>query len=54
MLGLKDIDEVIEYNYRVCEVYGCEQEATEFYERDTRNIDVCLTHYREIQRYSYY
>lgn len=53
MLGLKDIDEVIEYNYRVCEVFGCEAEATEFFERDTRDIDLCLMHYREIQR-SYY
>lgn len=53
MLGLKDINEVIEYNYRVCEVFGCDEEATEFLERDLRSIDVCLVHYIEIQR-NYY
>jgi hypothetical protein len=54
MLGLKDINEVIKYNYNVCEIYDCDEVATNFYEKETRNIDLCLIHYMEIQRTAYY
>jgi hypothetical protein len=54
MIALKDIDELIEYNYRVCEAYGCEEEATDFFESEYRNVDLCAMHYRESQRYMFY
>jgi hypothetical protein len=54
MIPLKDIDEVIEYNYRVCEAYDCEEESTDFFESEYRSIDLCQRHYREAQRYMFY
>jgi hypothetical protein len=54
MFALKDIDEVISYNYRVCEAYGCEDESTHFFESEYRSIDLCSQHYREAQRYLFY
>lgn len=53
MIALKDIDEVIEYNYRVCEEYSCELESDSFYEREDRNIDLCSEHYRQLSNYGY-
>lgn len=48
MLALKDTDELLEYFYDVCEVSGCEHEATDFYELEAGGINVCDVHYREI------
>lgn len=44
MLGLKDPHEVDEYLYKVCEISGCEEEATEIYEDESKVIDVCDQH----------
>jgi|Laugrespbdmm15dd_1035085.scaffolds.fasta_scaffold224197_1 hypothetical protein len=48
MLVIKDTDELLEYFYDVCEVSGCDVEATDFYESDTDALNLCDSHYREI------
>lgn len=48
MLVIKDTDELLEYFYDVCEVSGCDTEATDFYESDTHALNLCDGHYREI------
>ncbi len=52
MLALKDTSELLEYSYKVCEVSGCDEEATDFYESD-RSLDLCFPHYKDIQDRSY-
>lgn len=45
MLGLKDLKELDEYTYKVCEISWCESEATDIFESsDGRIIDVCDLH----------
>ena len=44
MLGLKDPQDLDEYNYKVCEISSCEEEAVDIYEDESRVIDVCLQH----------
>lgn len=45
MLGLKDISELDDYIYKVCEISRCEGEATDIFESsDDRIIDVCDLH----------
>jgi hypothetical protein len=46
MLGLKDIKDSDDYNYKVCEISSCEEEGTDIYETDERIIDVCDMHYK--------
>jgi hypothetical protein len=55
MLGLKDPMDLDTYNYKVCEVLYCEEEATELYEDDRHVVDTCMSHYKELDntRYSY-
>jgi hypothetical protein len=49
VLALKDINEVLQYNYDVCEVYDCDELAEKSVERDdSRDLEVCPGHYREI------
>jgi hypothetical protein len=48
VLALKDTIELLEYFYNVCEVSGCEQEASDFYELEDSGINVCDVHYKEI------
>lgn len=49
MLGLKDLTELDDYSYRVCEVSSCDYEATEMYTTvEDRTIDLCDSHYRPI------
>lgn len=49
MIGLKDYAELDEYNYKVCEVSSCEEEATDLYTEDDRIIDVCYSHSRHLE-----
>jgi hypothetical protein len=45
MLGLKDISELDDYLYKVCEISNCENEALDIFESsDDRIIDVCDLH----------
>jgi hypothetical protein len=45
MLGLKDISELDDYIYKVCEISNCENEALDIFESsDDRIIDVCDSH----------
>lgn len=53
MLVLKDTHELYEYNYKVCEISGCEDESEELYEHDDTAIDLCHEHYREIRNKEY-
>lgn len=55
MLGLKDPMELDTYNYKVCEILYCEEEATELYEDDVHVVDSCTSHYKQMDstRYSY-
>lgn len=48
MLSLKDPSDLDDYNYKVCEISGCEEEAVEIYEDDTKVIDVCYQHDKEL------
>lgn len=49
MLALKDLMELDDYRYRVCEVYACEDEAVDIYTTtEDRVIDLCDSHYRMI------
>lgn len=47
MLALKDTTELMEYSYDVCEISGCETEATDFYESDDISAYLCHGHYRD-------
>lgn len=51
MIGLKDYAELDEYNYKVCEVSSCEEEATDLYtdSDEERIIDVCYSHSRHLE-----
>jgi hypothetical protein len=49
MIGLKDYAELDQYNYKVCEVSACEEEATELYTEDDRIIDVCYSHSKHLE-----
>ena len=44
MLGLKDNQEMDDYNYKVCGISSCENEAFEIYETNDKIIDVCEQH----------
>lgn len=45
MLGLKDIKELDDYIYKVCEISTCENEANDVFESsDDRIVDVCDLH----------
>ncbi len=46
MLAIKDNSEIDGYTYKVCEISGCEDEATEIYEDETKVINVCDSHDR--------
>lgn len=53
MLGLKDISESLEYNYKVCEISSCENEAEDIYETDERIVDACSFHLKELEYHSF-
>jgi hypothetical protein len=54
LLGLKDYSELDEYNYKVCEISSCEEEATElFTDEETRIIDVCYKHSIQLENNRY-
>ena len=44
MLALKDTSELDEYTYKVCEISGCDAEATDFYEEEA--LDLYYNHHR--------
>jgi hypothetical protein len=44
MFSIKDYAETDTYNYKVCQISYCEEEATEIYEDETKVIDVCDHH----------
>jgi len=46
MLEIKSNAEIDDYGYKVCEIYGCEEEATEIYDDDVKIINVCDSHDR--------
>jgi hypothetical protein len=49
MLGLKDLKDLDEYIYRVCEISSCEYEATNIYTTmEDRVIDLCDIHYKSV------
>lgn len=49
MLALKDLKELDDYIYRVCEISGCEDEAIELYTtQEERVVDLCSVHYKLI------
>jgi hypothetical protein len=49
MLALKDLTELDEYVYRVCEVSSCEEEAVDIYTTlEDRIIDLCNDHFKSI------
>lgn len=48
MLALKDTEEMLEYDYKVCEVSNCEDEATDIYNSYDMAIDVCDYHYSDM------
>lgn len=49
MLGLKDLKDLDDYIYRVCEISGCEDEAIEIYTTvEERVIDLCDMHYKSV------
>lgn len=49
MLALKDLVELDEYYYRVCEILHCENEAADVFDTgEDRSIDVCMQHYNQI------
>lgn len=51
MLELKDTSELDEYTYKVCEISGCDDEATDFYE--DRSLNLCYGHYKHILHQEY-
>ena len=53
MLALKETSDTLEYNYKVCEISGCENEATDIYETDERIVDACDLHLRELEYHSF-
>jgi hypothetical protein len=53
MLALKDTSELLEYNYKVCEISNCENEAEDIYETDNRIVDACHFHLRELEFHSF-
>jgi nucleoside 2-deoxyribosyltransferase len=53
MLALKDTSELLEYNYKVCEISGCESESADIYESDERTIDACDYHIRDLEFHSF-
>lgn len=53
MLALKDTSELLEYNYKVCEISNCENEAEDIYETDNRIVDACHFHLRELDFHSF-
>ena len=54
MLGLKDYQELDDYNYKVCEISSCEEEADDIHETEDRIIDVCMSHYRQLENSHYF
>lgn len=49
MLALKDLKDLDEYAYRVCEVSACDEEAIDIYTTvEERVIDLCQSHYRDV------
>lgn len=48
MLGIKDNSEIDSYSYKVCEISGCEEESTEIYEDESKIINVCDRHGKEL------
>ena len=49
MLAIKDSADLYEYNYKVCEILSCENEADDIYETDeNRIIDVCDSHMKQL------
>jgi hypothetical protein len=53
MLSLKDSSELDDYTYKVCELSGCDSEATEFYESDKMAVDLCYSHFHHILNTEY-
>jgi hypothetical protein len=53
MLALKDTSEQLEYNYKVCEISSCENEAEDIYETEERIVDACHLHLRELENHSF-
>lgn len=55
MLALKDPIDLDDYTYNVCEISGCDEEATDLYEDEDYIVNVCDKHYRELDnnRYSW-
>ncbi len=49
MLGIKDSEDVYDYNYKVCEILSCENESEDIYETEEgRIIDVCEQHLKQL------
>jgi hypothetical protein len=44
---LKRFEDSIRYDYAVCELEDCVDEATILFMTETRYVDFCKTHYRE-------
>lgn len=53
MLSLKDTSELLEYNYKVCEISGCEKESIDIYETEERIVDACEHHLKELEYHSF-
>ncbi|MEY4331440.1 MAG: hypothetical protein RLZZ196_178 [Bacteroidota bacterium] len=50
MLGIKDPEDLYEYNYKVCEILSCENEAEDIYStEEDRIIDVCRYHIGQLK-----
>jgi hypothetical protein len=46
-LKLKKFEDSIRYDYAVCEIEGCIEEAEVLSMTETRYVDFCKNHYRE-------
>ena len=53
MLALKDTSDLLEYNYKVCEISSCENEADDIYETEEKIIDACPFHLKELEYHSF-
>lgn len=55
MLELKDTSELLEYGYKVCEIFNCENESYDVYElEDEKIIDACPKHLRELDNHLFW
>ena len=53
MISLKDMEELDDYIYKVCEVSDCDEIAECLYESDDKSVNVCYNHYKELSGTQY-